>query len=96
MTIIDLLLMVSLGTLWIWGIKCLFSEYMVLGTMAVRLRNLLPVYITKPLFDCPPCMASFHGTLIYIMYRSHSVQEWILYCILLCGCNFIIKLWLYE
>jgi len=96
MTIIDLLLMVALGTMWIWGIKCLFAEHMVLGKFAIKLRNLYPVYLTKPLFDCPPCMASIHGTLIYLLYSGKSIQEWILFCVVLCGFNFIIKLWLYE
>jgi hypothetical protein len=96
MTIIDLLLMIVLGIGWIWGIKCLFAEHMILGTVAVKLRELIPTYITKPLFDCPPCMSSIHGSFIYLVYSGRSIQEWILYCILLCGFNYIIKLWLYE
>lgn len=55
-----------------------------------------PEWITKPLFDCPICMASIHGTLWFagILPYFFSVQMhikfWILFMFCLCGLNTII------
>lgn len=46
----------------------------------------------KPLFACPYCMASVHGTIIFFLFMlgTFSVMFWIPFCICLCGLNYII------
>jgi len=39
---------------------------------------LLEKYINKPLFRCPPCMASVWGSLFYWSIFSRSINEWII------------------
>jgi len=95
-TMIELLLLLFLGVAWTWGVKCLFSDNMLLESIAVQARMKLPGYVTKPLFDCPPCMASIHGTLIYFALYGGNIWLWGLYCVMLCGLNYILKLNLFE
>jgi len=92
----NLILMLLLGAAWIWGVKCLFTEMFILGPVANRLRSKLPGFITKPLFDCPPCMSSIHGTLVYWYMGGDSIPGWIFYCVALCGVNYMLKLNLFE
>ena len=82
---------------WVWGVNCLFSPGMLLGESAALLRKVLPRFFTKPLFDCPPCMASVHGTLAYLyLFNSWHPGQWIVFCVAVCGVNFILKLNLFE
>ena len=81
-----------IGVAWIWGIHCLFSEGYILEKVGNVIESQLPNWITHPLFICPMCMASIHGTLIFWLFMIGSVSPmfWPLYCVSLCGINFII------
>ena len=48
--------------------------------------------LLKPLFACPPCMASVHGTIIFfiMLFGSYGILYWPVFCICLCGLNYII------
>lgn len=55
------------------------------------LEKVLPSWIAKPLFNCVMCMASFHGTLIYLTFaQSQSIAGWVAFCVALCGLNYLI------
>lgn len=47
-------------------------------------------FICKPLFACPPCMASVHGTLAWFFWGGGSIQWWIPFIVCLCGAMKII------
>jgi hypothetical protein len=49
-------------------------------------------YIAKPIFGCAACMASIHGTISYFLfvYRDFGFWLWPVFCIVLCGLNFVI------
>lgn len=54
-------------------------------------------FYSKPLFTCPPCMASVHSTYFYAFFLSLIGFSWQwllfypLYVLILCGLNFIIS-----
>ena len=88
---------IVLVVFWIWGIRCLFAENMVLEGLGYYLRDKLSLLITKPLFDCPPCMSSVHGTIGYLyLFPDPNVVQWVAFCIFVCGVNYILKLLLFE
>jgi len=45
----------------------------------------------KPLFACPYCMASFHGTIIYFTFVNHGIAYWPVFCVCLCGFNYLLS-----
>jgi hypothetical protein len=49
--------------------------------------------ILKPIFACPTCMASVHGTAIFFAFVLGYLPliMWPVWCICLCGLNFIIQ-----
>lgn len=49
--------------------------------------------ILKPLFACPYCMASVHGTVIFFicLFGSFGLYWWPPFCICLCGLNYMIN-----
>jgi hypothetical protein len=64
---IELLAIVFANALLISGLHLASYEGMILGF----LPNLgLPSWLEKPLFDCPTCMASVHGTYPYLIASS--------------------------
>lgn len=75
-----------LGILWIFGIYTLFEKGMILGRLGDWGAKLMPKWATKPLYDCPSCMASFHGTIIWFGTNG-DLWRWPIFCIVLCGCN---------
>lgn len=93
---IELFIILILGIGWVWGVKCLFDEGMLLGFIGKLMRDKMPSWLSKPLFDCPPCMSSVHGTLVYLIFYPEGVFLWFFYIVVLCGVNYIIKTWLYE
>lgn len=48
--------------------------------------------IMKPLFACPYCMSSVHGTAIFfvMLFGDFTLWYWLPFCICLCGLNFIV------
>jgi hypothetical protein len=92
---IDFILLLIIGSLWIWGIFALFDEGNLLWPIRKRIEDLgLGMWI-KPLFSCPYCCASVHGLLISAYFYGPSLVT-IPYIICLCGLNFIIKEYLYP
>jgi len=79
-----------INSLWIWGFHCLFSEGMSLNIVGDWLEHNYSEWITKPLFGCAPCMSSVHGTIGYFIFVNQGFATWPIYCVCLCGLNFII------
>ena len=51
----------------------------------------------KPIFACPYCMASVHGSLIYFLYLSHyGLFFWPVFCVCLCGFNYLLSQFINE
>jgi hypothetical protein len=68
------------------GIWNLFGNGMILGWLGNIWEKRLPDAINMPLWSCPPCMASVHGTWVWF-YLGGDVAMWVPFCLALCGCN---------
>ena len=103
---IDFILLLIFGACWTWGVFTLFHEGYVLEKIGNKLRKYeydhaksktslnyswKGTWYSKPLFDCPPCMASVHGFLISAFYYDWHIPQIPVFMICLCGLNFIIK-----
>jgi len=54
-------------------------------------------FFLKPLFACPYCMGSFHGTIIYFTFLpDNGFFWWPVFCICLTGALFMLKQFIYE
>jgi len=83
-------------SLWIFGIRVLFMEGMLLGFWGDEFDELFGI-MAKPLFRCAPCMASIHGTLYYI-YMNYMSFTWpmffvsmVFFVVCLTGLNWMIS-----
>lgn len=79
-----------IGVGWIWGVHCLFEESYLLGFIPESLKW-LPDWITKPLWGCPACMSSVHGSILFLIFLKVHLIWWPVYCVCLCGFNYIIS-----
>lgn len=90
-----------IGCLWIWGINYLFKKGEILGSIGEYLRASIDKWYLKPLFNCPVCMSSVQGTIIYFTFNVLPITielflYWPFYCICLAGLNHIIIEHLYD
>lgn len=91
----DFILLLLIGACWTWGVFTLFHEGFILHKIGNILKEPYGLgyksnWYTKPLFDCPPCMSSFHGGIIGLLFFGLSFKV-LTFMICLCGLNFIIK-----
>lgn len=76
------------------GSMCCFGVYKIFDDLLINVRAWFELKIgvkaCKPLFSCPPCMGSVHGLYLGIIFLGldHMV---LLYCIALCGLNYIVN-----
>lgn len=91
---VEFIQLIFLTSLWIWGVHAFFQ----LTGLAEKL-NWIPARIRKPIWDCPPCCSSVHGTVSYFIFTNypdqHIIPLWVAFCFILCGLNYIIKEHLY-
>ena len=55
----------------------------------------LPVWVRKPLYDCPTCMASLHSTYIYFGFYGFHLEligNYIIYVFALAGLSFFVNM----
>jgi len=90
----QLFLALALNSLVCLGVHVLTRDGMLFAPIAEYIRSIVGEYSAKPLFDCPPCMASVWGLLgwFYLMPSLAIVP----YLLVLCGVNALIsKLYYY-
>jgi len=78
-----------IGNLICVGIWTCFGTGMILGWLGDIWERRLPNAINKPLWMCPPCMASVHGSWVCWMFIG-DINVWIPFCLALCGLNKIV------
>lgn len=81
----DFWIRLCLGALVIVGVHTLFLKEMLLEWLGELLARRLPYVLLKPLFECPPCMASIWGTMIWFGTGGQIDRFWPIYCLALCG-----------
>jgi len=59
--LIFLLVLVFFNSLFIIGLNVVTEEGYILGFIEVLGNKYLPEWLQKPLYGCPPCMASIHS-----------------------------------
>lgn len=90
-----------ISSLWIWGVRCALMPGQILGA-AGEIIATLPKWIYKPTIGCPQCMASVHGTVIYIVAHSFipagpaAIVFWLPFVVCLSGLNHIITEFIYD
>jgi hypothetical protein len=85
-------ILLLLSSLWTMGVNTLFQEDMILEKMGQWQDENLPLWVNKPLWRCPPCMASFHGSVIYLLFMvgDYGLWLWIPFIVCLAGVNYLI------
>lgn len=90
--ILTVALVVMLSSLWCLGVNSLFQEDMILERLATKLDEKLPLWVNKPLWRCPPCMASVHGSAAFFLflYGDFGLLFWPCLIVCLAGINYVI------
>lgn len=77
-----------IGSVYCFGIFKIFDDIL------INVRAKIEYYIgskwSKPLVLCPPCMGSFHGLYLGLIFFGLSWNI-LLYCVCLCGLNYIVN-----
>lgn len=79
---IELLLLMLFNSLYIVGVYLATGQDMVFERPARWIESKIPYWITKPLFNCPTCMASVHSILPFWMtyeVSKDTVMCYVLY-----------------
>lgn len=79
---IDLLLLMLINALAIIGIYLSFGEGMIFRGLGLWIEKKIHYDLTKPLFNCPTCMASIHSILPYWCsydFNAHNVVIYVFY-----------------
>lgn len=98
---VEFIELLFITSLWIWGVNGFFEltkfEILFRGYEGIPPKIPMPLWLQKPLFGCPPCMGSIHGTFAFILFH-HDLNIWLwpIFCFCLCGLNYIIKEHLYA
>jgi hypothetical protein len=79
-----------LASFFIFGIRVLFLEGMLFGTVRERILEGLPEWVKKPTFACPACMSSVYGTFYFIIMMGGAWPWWLFFIIALAGLNWMI------
>lgn len=83
----------AIGIVWVMGFYTLFEPGMIFGELGDWIEWIIAYSTTKkfaemavkPLFRCPPCCASVHGSAIWYL-AGGSLALWIPFIVCLCGC----------
>lgn len=79
-----------INSLWCVGFHVLMTyDFSIFHSLGNKLEFHLPEWIVKPMFTCPPCMASIHGLLFALPYYHLSVIVPI-HLVCLCALNTLI------
>jgi hypothetical protein len=79
-----------LASLWCFGVHAAFQNDMLLGKLGTWIELRIGYKWCKPLFGCPPCMASVHGAFIS-GYFGLTPTVALVFIICLCGLNYVIN-----
>lgn len=83
---ITFILVMFIAVCWIWGFEYTFKDGEIFGRPGNWMRANLSEWINKPTIECKYCMASVHGTIIYLIFLSHYPWwMWIIFCFCCCG-----------
>lgn len=73
------------------GIWNAFGHGQAFGWLGDWMENHAPEWVNKPLWMCPPCMASVHGTWIWFCVARGGIDMWFPFILALSGLNRIVS-----
>lgn len=92
----EFVLQVLIISMWCWGFYNAFQDGEIFGGIGKILRKTLPSYVQDPLFACPICQASAHGTIWYLILNEWSFLPWILFIVSVSGLNYCLAKMQYD
>ena len=75
---------------WVWGFNYTFKTDEIFGKIGDLGRKKLPDWFITPLYDCPICMSSAHGTGFYLVFLQDGFILWGVFIFALCGASAIV------
>jgi len=94
---IDILLLLIANSLYIFGIYTATDyridtegrpcDKMALWWLSYYTERAIGPWWSKPLFLCPACMASVHGTYFYFIFSEKNILIYPFYVVILAGLN---------
>lgn len=88
-----MILHLLINALAIIGLHVATWNEMIFARPAAWLENRLPYWYTKPLFNCPTCMASVWGTTYFAIYKPAGWLHYPVYILALAAiATFLTKL----
>jgi hypothetical protein len=79
-----------INCLWCLGVHVLLTyEFSIVNKFGNYFEMYLPEWIHKPLFTCPPCMASIHGVL-FALPAYHLSLAIPIHLVCLCALNTLV------
>ena len=85
----DFLPRLLIASLVCFGIWNAFAPGMILGWLGDVFERRLPEALQKPLYSCPPCLASIYGSIMWFLLGGDTTL-WIPFVIALSGFNRIL------
>lgn len=94
----DLLFTLILSSAWCIGFHAFIKKVVFAEIIGYEIEDKWEAYpwylkvLMKPLFACPYCMASIHGTIIFFAFVLGYLPliMWVPFCICLCGLNYFL------
>ena len=86
---IDFLPRLLIASLVCFGIWNAFAPGMIFGRLGDIFERRLPQALQKPLYSCPPCLASIYGSVMWFLLGGDTTL-WIPFVIALSGFNRIV------
>lgn len=71
---VEKIVITSLSVIAIWATMLYGMIFGFIGDLGQK----LPVWLQKPIYDCPICMCFWYGSAIYWMVWGVSISEWLL------------------
>jgi hypothetical protein len=87
---LDFFLLLPIACLIIIGIWNAFAPGEIFGWLGKIWDRRLPEALSKPIYACPPCMASVHGTWVWIL-AGGQIEWWIPFILALSGLNRLVS-----
>jgi hypothetical protein len=87
---LDFLLLLLIGSLVCVGVWNAFLPGMIFGWLGKIWDRRLPEAFQKPIYSCPPCMASVYGSAVWVL-AGGSVELWVPYVLALSGLNRLVS-----
>lgn len=86
------LMVLAVTVFWQWGFSYAFHSDEVLGKLGDLMRKKWPEWVNKPLFDCPYCLSSVHGSILFwIFLSSYPLIMWPVFVVCCTGVSALVK-----